>query len=130
MRWAAEIAEKWRVERIGVDITGMGAGVGDVLSEHFGNKVLHINMVGNMRNDVYMNLQRIIEDGRIILPDDKKFISQFSNFRVEPDKLGRLRVVKERHGRDDLVDALSYACWAWKGGSVYRVTVFDELMRL
>ena len=130
MKWAAEIAEKWKVERIGVDVTGMGAGVADVLAEYFGNKVVQINMVGNMRNDVYMNLQRLIEDARIVLVKDSKFIGQFYNYRVEPDKLGRLRVVKDRGVRDDLVDALSYACWAWRGGSVARVTVFEELMRL
>ena len=130
MKWAKEVAEKWNVERIGIDITGMGAGVADVLAEYFGGKVVQINMVGNMRNDVYMNLQRLIEEGRITLVKDQKFISQFHNFRMEPDKLGRLRVVKERGLRDDLVDALAYACWAWKGGSTIRVSVFDELMRL
>ena len=130
MKWSRDVAEKWNVERIGVDVTGMGAGVGDVLAEYFGNRVVRIQMVGNMRNDVYMNLQRLVEDERIRLVNDAKFIGQFSNFWVEPDKLGRLRVVKGQGVRDDLVDALAYACWAWRGGSAYRFTVFEEMMRL
>jgi phage terminase large subunit-like protein len=129
-KWASEVAERWRVEAIGVDVTGMGAGVGDLLAENFGNKVVQIEMVGNMRNDVYMNLQRLIEDERLRLPKEERFISQFSNFWIEYDKLGRPRVVKGVKGRDDLVDALAYACWAWRGGRRSRVAVFEELLRL
>jgi len=129
-RWAAEIAERWQVDSIGVDITGMGAGVGDLLAENFGDKVVKIEMVGNMRTDVYMNLQRLIEDERLRLPNDEKFISQFDNFWIEYDKLGRPRVVKGAKGRDDLVDALAYACWAWRGGRKARVAIFEDLLRM
>jgi phage FluMu gp28-like protein len=129
-RWASEVAERWRAEAIGVDITGMGAGVGDLLAENFGNKVVQIEMVGNMRNDVYINLQRLIEDELLRLPRDEKFVSQFGNFWIEYDKLGRPRVVKGARGRDDLVDALAYACWAWRGGRRARVAVFEELLRM
>lgn len=129
-KWASEVAERWKVSAIGVDVTGMGAGVGDLLAENFGNKVVQIAMVGNMRNDVYINLQRLIEDERLRLPKDEKFISQFGNFWIEYDKLGRPRVVKGAKGRDDLVDALAYACWAWRGGGRARVLVFEDLMRM
>jgi hypothetical protein len=39
-------------------------------------------------------------------------------------------LMKGQGVRDDLVDALAYACWAWRGGSAYRFTVFEEMMRV
>jgi len=87
-------------------------------------------MTGNMRTDVYTNLQRLIEEGRLRLLNEPKLLSQFSNFRMEQGKDGRVRIVKERLGRDDLVDALAYACYAWNRGSRGKVSVLEDLIRI
>ena len=109
--WAKTLAEKWNVKCVVVDETGLGSGVMDMLSEVLGNKVMGISFAGKERNEVYMNLKRMIEEKKLILLKDEKLRYQMTSYTYKFSREGSVSILKNPKMQDDVVDALALACY-------------------
>jgi len=128
--WAKNLCERWNVSILAVEEWGMSYGAHDILKEIFGSKVIGIKMVGDTRRDVYRNLINLVEEGKILLLDDDYFHNQFRSYDVNYTSDGKIRITKNPEFRDDIVDALAYACYAATAHRrLPQVHVFEELLR-
>jgi len=109
--WVTEKAKKWNVELLGVDATGLGAGVVDMLYERFGDRAVDISFSGSRRSEAYLLVRRLIDDGRLLLIDDDYFLEQFTSYTVKYKSDGKIQILKRQGRRDDIVDALVYAVY-------------------
>ena len=104
---------KWR--KIVTDEGGIGAGPTDDLVEAFGrHRVLGINNARRVdesdgrpskfiKADMYSNLIRMMEQGRVVLDDDLEIIRSLKQVKYDYTKLGDLRVFGKQH---DCAEAL------------------------
>lgn len=109
--WLLDLDKKWNPEYIYVDANGLGAGVFDMLVEKLGSKVKDVQVRGQERVEMYMEARRLIEEGRVLLIDDKDLLLHFLNYDIKYRSDGKIRVVKRPDGHDDLADATIYALW-------------------
>jgi hypothetical protein len=108
----ALILEKLNYHRPGVvvvDSTGLGAGVYDFLRHHYPGEVREAYR-DVRREAVFEFMRRLIDEKRLLLPDDDYFIRQFNSYRAVYDaRTGGYRIAKTEGMRDDLTDALAMA---------------------
>lgn len=121
-----DLHRRWRFRKIGIDATGLGAGVYDVLREKIGGGVLvELNMSSqNLREDVYNRMKLMLENGEVRIPLDRRLIQQITTYGYEFKETGRMKIVKQENVRDDLADAFTYACYVASGE---RAIDIDEL---
>ena len=117
---------KFRFKKIVCDSTGLGAGVVDVLAKEFNlnpktkqttyniTPDLHDVVVGltfttKTKEDVFSNLNLLMEQGKIKFPNHKKLIFELKDFRYETTAAGNLKLHHSEGGHDDFVDALACA---------------------
>lgn len=92
-----------------VDTVGLGAGVYDFLTKHWGGTILEAYK-GVKREDTFEFLRKLIDERRIVLPNDDYFLRQFNSYKATYDaRTGKYRVGKTEGMRDDLTDALAIA---------------------
>jgi hypothetical protein len=124
--WITHLVNKYKPVAIGVDETGVGGGVVDLLRERFGNAVRGVRFVGRERDLVYEALVMAVKEGQIRLLKDDELYAQFANFGITYGSDGRPRVVKTPGRRDDIVDALAIAVYLASFARRFgRVTVLD-----
>ena len=92
-----------------VDTVGLGAGVYDFLSRHYTGEMREAYR-DVKREAVFEFMRRLIDEKRLLLPDDDYFIRQFNSYRAVYDsRTGGYRIGKTEGMRDDLTDALAMA---------------------
>lgn len=116
-----QVASDWRVERIGVDCNGVGAGVHDVLRERLGGMIECVPKNERERTEMYRILRQFIADGRLHIIRDPLIIEQFKSLRIKYRSDGSIHVVKTEGARDDVADATAIALYTAlsSGASVY-----------
>jgi len=108
--------EKFNFTKIYLDQTGLGSGPTDVLVEWFGSgKVEGMTFTLKSKQDLYSNLKRMMEQGKIKIPNHKKLLYQLADLRYEVTSSGDLKIHHSERGHDDYPDALALAVWYWKG---------------
>ncbi|KKK75567.1 hypothetical protein LCGC14_2872420, partial [marine sediment metagenome] len=75
--------EQYNFEKIYLDETGLGAGPTDMLVEAFGNVVEGVTFTTKSKMDMYSNLKKMMQQGRIKFPNHKKLIYQLLDLRYE-----------------------------------------------
>jgi predicted RNA-binding Zn ribbon-like protein len=92
-----------------VDAVGLGAGVYDFLRNHYPGELREAYR-DVKREVVFEFMRRLIDEKRLVLPDDDYFIRQFASFKAVYDpRTGGYRIGKTEGMRDDLADALAMA---------------------
>lgn len=92
-----------------VDTVGLGAGVYDFLKNHYAGELREAYR-DVKREAVFEFVRKLIDEKRIILPDDDYFIRQFASYKAVYDsRTGGYRIGKTEGMRDDLTDALAMA---------------------
>ncbi len=108
--------EKYSFERMYLDETGMGAGPTDMLSESLGlDRVEGMTFSVKSKQDMYSNLKKLMEDGKLQIPNNRKLLYQLADLRYEVASNGDLKIHHSERGHDDYPDALALACWHYKG---------------
>jgi hypothetical protein len=100
--------------KICLDETGIGAGPTDMLEEELGNKIQGITFTVKSKEDMYSNLKKMMEQGRVKFPMIKKLFYEMSDLRYEISGSGNTKIHHSEGGHDDYPDALALACWACK----------------
>ena len=134
MGWIENLVKKFRVNKIIVDATGLGAGVYDVLRERLEEK--GVDVIGfsfgkrKERFNLYDNLKYLVEEGDLYLLKDEKLRGQFNAFKVKYRSDGTKDILKLRNIESDLIDALALASHGFNTGrcSVADFMNIDELI--
>jgi len=132
--WIESTVKKFKVGKVVVDETGLGAGVHDVLRERLEEK--GVDVIGfsfgkrKERFNLYDNLKYQIEEGGLFLLRDERLRQQFSAFKVKYRSDGTKDILKLRNVESDIVDALALALHGFNSGkcSVADFMNIDELV--
>lgn len=117
---------RFRFHKIICDQTGLGAGVVDVLSKELNSPknikqdtykqpfdsvdvVIGLTFTQKNKMDIFSNLKLLMEQGKLLIPNNKKLIYQLKDFRYETQESGNLKLHHSEGGRDDFCDALACA---------------------
>ena len=104
--------DKYNFVKIYLDETGLGAGPTDMLVESFGTVVEGITFTTKSKMDMYSNLKKLMEQGKLKIPNNKKLIYQLLDLRYETMSSGQLKLHHSERGHDDFCDSLALSCLA------------------
>ncbi len=117
--------DKYNFTKIYLDETGLGAGPTDMLMEDLGSdKVEGMTFTIKSKQDMYSNLNKLFEQGKLKIPNHKKLIYQLVDLKREIMSSGDMKIHHSDKGHDDYPDALALACWYFKGEEVEEYTPF------
>jgi hypothetical protein len=105
--------DKWKFTQIFIDETGLGGGVVDSVREKVSN-AQGMTFTSDKREKIYTDLKYNLEKGLITLLNDKKLLQQMTSltYKYTLEGAGKLKIIKDPRGHDDLVDALALSCKA------------------
>jgi len=123
---------KYKFRKIIADQTGLGAGAVDVLARDlnspfvnkpatYGNNpnqmdvVVGLTFTQKSKQDVFSNLKLLMEQKKLMYPNNKKLIYELKDFRYEISASGNLKLHHSEGGHDDFVDALACAAHGLRG---------------
>lgn len=110
--------------KICIDETGIGAGPTDMLTEEFGYMVEGVTFTIKSKENMYSNLKKMMEQGKLKFPRHRKLFYELSDLQYELTSSGNIKIHHPEHKHDDYPDALALACWAAKEeNSNYRPTI-------
>ena len=102
--------------KVYLDETGAGEGPTDWLKESLSEERIEgIRFTIKSKMDMYSNLRKMMEQGKLKIPNHKKLIYQLLDLRYEIQSSGDLKIHHSERGHDDYPDALALACWYFKG---------------
>lgn len=97
-----------------LDETGIGAGPTDVLEEELGSKIKGVTFTVKTKEDMYSNLKKVMEQGKLKFTIIRKLYYEMSDLRYEITGMGNTKIHHSEGGHDDYPDALMLGCWACK----------------
>ena len=109
---------EYNYNKILLDKTGIGEGPADWLrvelneggSDDFRVDALRFTTQSKM--DIYSNLKKLMNQGKLKFPNHKKLVYQLMDLRYEVRASGDLKLHHPDNKHDDYPDALALACWA------------------
>jgi len=112
--------EKYKYAKMCLDKTGIGEGPEDWLKEEL--KKIGVNeyivdgvrFTQRLKMDMYSNLKKLMNQGKLKFPPHKKLLYQLMELRREITPSGGLKIHHPDNKHDDYADALALACWAAK----------------
>ncbi len=103
-----EIVTNYPIDMTYLDITGVGAGVLDILGQKQVPYIKGIGFTPSTKEQIYSALKVALEKHTMELnANDSAFLYQFTSYTAKYDVTGKLRISKNDEMHDDLVDALS-----------------------
>lgn len=93
-----------------LDSTGVGAPIFDDLSRA-GLQVSPFTFTERSRNDLLQNLQMLMEQRKIFLPNNPELISQLKTMQYTLTARGKVRPEVPEGMHDDMIMSLALACW-------------------
>lgn len=100
---------KFNKAEVTLDTTGVGEPVYDDLSLKI--PVRAYQFTENSRRNLLVNLQVLLEQGIIKIPNDQELIDQLRSFQYELSENGKVKIVAPHGVHDDRVMSLALACW-------------------
>ena len=116
-----ELDKIYHYNKIFIDKTGIGEGPADWLRESLGGgerddyRVEALRFTTQSKMDIYSNLKKVMNQGKLRFPNHKKLVFQLRDLRFERMSNGSLKIHHSENKHDDYADALALACWAAKG---------------
>jgi len=108
-----EYTQRYRLETIYIDETGLGGGLVD-LSREQGSPVRGVTFTLQEKAEMYKNLRLLFENHNIKLKQINKMVYQLSYLRREYTETGIMKIKSDEH--DDYPDSLVLACRAVSSG--------------
>lgn len=124
-----ELYHKYKFDKMCLDKTGMGEGPADWLKEELekiganGSIVEGVRFTIQVKQDMYSNLKKLMNQGRLKFPNHRKLIYQLMDFRYEMTSSGEMKLHHAENKHDDYCDALALACWACRESFEYKPMV-------
>lgn len=95
---------------INIDSTGVGEPIYDDLCQK-GLRVFPYKFNETSRRDLLVNLQLLLEQNKIKIPDEETLINELQSFRYEISERGRTKIKVPDGVHDDTVMSLALAVW-------------------
>lgn len=124
-----ELYNIYKYNKMCLDKTGMGEGPEDWLKEELDKIGVNSGIVEGIRFtmqsklDMYSNLKKLMNQGKLKFPNHKKLIFQLRDLRYEMTSSGGMKIHHSENKHDDYPDALALACWAAKEDEYYKPTI-------
>ncbi len=96
--------------RVTMDSTGVGEPIFDDLSTRV-PKLEPFHFTENSRRDLLTNLQMLIEQRKIKIPDDEILLNELKSFQYNLTERGKIRIACPDNQHDDTVMSLALAVW-------------------
>jgi len=109
-----ELADRYRVETVYADETGLGGGLIDLAREN-GVPIRGVVFTLQEKAEMYKNLRLLFENHRISMRQINKMVFQLSYLRREYTETGIMKIKSDEH--DDYPDSLALACKAAASGA-------------
>lgn len=120
-----EFMQKYPLETIFLDETGLGGGVVD-LARRRDYPIRGVTFSMSEKANMYSNIRMIFENKKIVVPqDDKKVLYQLSYLKRQYTEEGKLKIKVEEGTKDDHADALALACISVNFGDGWYY-IFDK----
>ena len=126
-----ELYEKYEFTKMCLDKTGIGEGPEDWLKEELDKKRINgssivegIRFSMQSKLDMYSNLKKLMNQGKLIIPNHKKLIYQLLDLRYEMTTSGGVKLHHSENKHDDYCDALALACWACREETDYKPSIY------
>ena len=113
-----EFIDKYKIETVFVDETGLGGGLVD-LARSQGSPVRGVMFTLQEKAKMYGDLRMLFENHRVKIKQINKLIYQLSYLRREYTETGIMKIRSDEH--DDYPDSLVLACKAVAGGDSWHV---------
>ena len=101
---------KYGKAKVVMDSTGVGEPVYDDLKQKVRN-LEPFHFTEQSRRDLLVNLQLLLETGKIRIPNDQILIDELRSFRYELTDRGKVRIVAPEGLHDDCVMSLALSVW-------------------
>jgi hypothetical protein len=96
--------------RVVMDSTGVGNPVVDDLTNK-GINIAPFTFTYNSRNELLINLQILLEQNKIKIPDDPELLAELESAFFDVTPQGRTKIVVPDDKHDDRLMSLALACW-------------------
>lgn len=96
--------------RVTMDSTGVGEPIFDDLVTRV-PKLEAFHFTENSRRDLLTNLQMLIEQRKIKIPDDEILLNELKSFQYNLTERGKIRIAAPDSAHDDTVMSLALAVW-------------------
>lgn len=93
-----------------MDSTGVGEPIYDDLCKR-GLRVEPFKFTEQSRKDLLTNLQLLLEQGKIKIPEDETLINELQSFQYTLKEGGKVKIQVPDGLHDDMVFSLALACW-------------------
>jgi hypothetical protein len=113
-----ELADRYRVETVYADETGLGGGLIDLAREN-DVPIRGITFSLQEKASMYKNLRLLFENHRITMRQINKMVFQLSYLRREYTETGIMKIKSDEH--DDYPDSLALACKAVQAGQGWYI---------
>ena len=109
---------KYNFEMVYLDETGAGEGPTDWLKENMGEEIVEgVRFSVKSKMDMYSNLKKLMQQGKLKIPNHKKLLYQLADLKYEMMSSGDMKIHHSVSGHDDYCDALALACLWFKDDS-------------
>ncbi len=109
---------KYNFEMVYLDETGAGEGPTDWLKENMGEEIVEgVRFSVKSKMDMYSNLKKLMQQGKLKIPNHKKLLYQLADLKYEMISSGDMKIHHSVSGHDDYCDALALACLWFKDDS-------------
>jgi len=110
---------QFHFQQMFIDMTGLGAGVYDILDEAIPGCVVGVTFTIKTKQDIYSNLKVLMENKQLLIPKHRKLVEQLKDLRYTTTASGDLKLHHSDNGFDDFCDALALACYSVRVGETY-----------
>ena len=113
-----ELYKKYQYSGMALDKTGIGEGPADWLKDELRKIGVNEGLINPIRfttqskMEMYSNLKKLMNQGRLKFPPHKKLLFQLRDLRFERMSSGDIKIHHSENRFDDYPDALALACWA------------------
>lgn len=118
---------QYNFEKVIIDETGLGAGVVDSLKSHLQDRLEGVTFTMKSKQDLYTNLQKLMERGKIRLLNHKKLLFELIDLKksIAKDEKNVL-IHHPDKGHDDYPSALALATWYFREQYEYKPFFFGR----
>lgn len=84
----ASVIESWKIKRIAVDATGIGANLAEDMQKLYPGKVIPTTFTREKKEAWALGVKKLFESGKIRIPNDRDLVMQLHSIKRKPTEKG------------------------------------------
>ncbi len=84
----ASVIENWRIKRLAIDATGIGANLAEDMQKMYPGKVLPTTFTREKKEEWALGVKKLFESGRISIPNNRDLVMQLHAIKRKPTERG------------------------------------------